>query len=142
MPYTSLTQLTDRFGERVLIQITDRAEVATNAVDTDVVDRALADTDAVIDGYLAARYQLPLASTPVLIADLAQVIAIYKLHIYAPDPKIETDYKDAVKTLRDLSQGIVRLDVAGIEPETTGGSGAQMTDRERPLTAENMKGFI
>lgn len=142
MPYTSLQQLTNRYGERMLIRLTDRDEVASGVVDTDVIDRALADTDAMIDGFLAARYALPLAETPALVAELAQAIAIYKLHIYTPDEKITADYKDARDALAKLSQGVIRLDLAGREPETSGGSGAQISDRERPFDERTMKGFI
>lgn len=142
MPYATQQQLIDRFGEPILIRLTDRAELATETIDATVVDRALADTDAIIDGYLASRYALPLASTPALVLDLALAIAIYKLHIYRPDEKIEADYKDALSTLTLIAKGVVKLDLAGVEPETTGADGAQVTDRERPFTEDNMKGFI
>ena len=142
MPYASLEDLTDRFGERMLVALTDRADTPTGEVDADVVNRALTDTDALIDGYLAARYALPLDAVPPLVVDLAQTIAIWKLHTAAPDPKIEEDYKLALKSLEAISKGTIRLGVAGLEPETSGASGARMTDRERPFTAENLKGFI
>ncbi|NCM96148.1 MAG: DUF1320 domain-containing protein [Rhodobacterales bacterium] len=142
MTYATLQQLTDRYGERMLIGLTDRVEEPTGAVVTAVIDRALADTDALIDGYLQARYILPMVATPPLLADLAQAIAIYKLHTFAPDPKIETDYKDALRSLQQIANGMIRLPVAGVEPEAQGGSGARLTDRERPMTAENLKGFI
>jgi phage gp36-like protein len=142
MSYATLQQLTDRFGERMLVALTDRAEVPTGAIDTAVVTRALTDTDALIDGYLMARYVLPLTETPPLVADLAQAIAIYKLHPYAPDPKIEADYKDALRMLQQIAAGTIRLSVAGLEPADQGGSGAMMTDRERDLTPDNMTGFI
>lgn len=142
MPYTSQSILTDRFGAQLLIRLTDRAEIATGVIDSDVVDRALTDTDAMINGYLAARYKLPLASTPPQVQDLASVIAIYKLHVYAAETKIEQDYRDALKMLIEISKGVVRLPVEGIEPEGTGGSGAQFTDRDRPFEASKMTGFI
>jgi phage gp36-like protein len=142
MTYATLAQLTDRFGAAMLIGLTDRASPPEGEIDADVVARALADTDAAVDGYLAGRYQLPISETPALLADLAQAIAIYKLHPYAPDPKIEADYKDAIKTLRDIATGVVRLTLDGVEQAGSGASGVQTNDRERPLTAENMKGFI
>lgn len=142
MAYTSLAELTDRFGEHTLIGLTDRSDPATGAIDTDVVDRALADTDAQIDMSLGVRYKLPLATTPPAIADIAQMIAIWKLHVYAPNDKIAIDYKNAQTALRDLSSGTFRLDLAGLEPESSGGSGVQITDRERPLQADKMQGFI
>lgn len=142
MPYTTLADLTDRYGERLLIDLTDRAEVATGVIDVDVVNHALTDADALIDGYLATRYVLPLAEVPELIASLAQVITAWNLHIYEPNPKIEADYKSAVRSLEAISKGTIRLSVAGIEPAGDGGGGAIVTDRERPMTAGNLKGFI
>jgi len=142
MAYATLQQLTDRYGERMLINLTDRGDVATDTIDTDAVDRAIADTQAVIDGYLAGRYALPLESVPDLVADLAQAIAIYKLHVVATDPKIETDYKDAIKALEKIASGMITLEVAGVEPAGSGSSGVQVTDRDRPMTADNLKGFI
>lgn len=142
MSYTTLAQLTDRYGLALLIGLTDRAAVPTGVVDTAVVDRALADTDAVIDGYLAGRYALPLVQVPGLIADLAQAIAIWKLHIYAPDPKIKDDYDQALRALREIATGAVRIPVAGLDPVSTGGTGVRVTDRERPFSADAMKGFI
>lgn len=142
MTYATQAQLTDRYGERELIALTDRGEVATGAIDTDVIDRALADTDALIDGYLSVRYDLPLAATPVLVTDLALKIAYYNLHISSAAPKVEKDYDDAIATLKQISAGQVQLDIAGSEPDTSGGGSARLTDRERPFTEENMKGYI
>ena len=142
MTYATLAQLTDRYGAQMLVNLTDRAEVVSGEIDEAVIDRALADTDALIDGYLAGRYGLPLAATPPLLADLAGAIAVWKLHTHKPDDKIEADYRDARRTLDAIAKGDVRLPVAGVEPAGTGGSGARITDRERPFTEANLKGFI
>jgi phage gp36-like protein len=142
MTYTSLDRLARRFGTSMLVQLTDRGEVATGVVDVAVVDDALTDTDAVIDSSLAKRYRLPLAAVPAVIADLALSIAIYKLHRTMPDEKIERDYDQALKDLRDLATGTKTLDVAGIEPETSGAGGVVTTDRERMFTNESLRGFI
>ncbi len=142
MSYATLDMLTDRYGERLLLQLTDRATPPAGAVDSAIVDAALGDTDAVIDGYLAGRYALPLGATPPLLADLAQTIAIYKLHSFMPDPKIEQDYKDAMAQLERISRGVVRLPLAGVEPEGSDLSGVVTTDRDRPFTADNLTGFI
>lgn len=143
MSYCTQSQLTDRVGSAMLIALTDRADVPTGGVVTAVLDRAIADADAVIDGYLAGRYSLPLASTPALITDLSQAISLWKLHVSEPEAKVKADYDAAIRSLRDIAQGVIRLtDVAGIESATSGASGVQITDRERPFTEENMKGFI
>lgn len=142
MSYTTLAALTDRYGERMLAALTDRAVPATGDVDEDVVDRAIADAAAVIDGHLAVRYRLPLAAVPPLVGDLAARIAIWNLHTAAADPKIEADYREAIRTLEGLSKGVLRLDLDGVEPAAAGNSGARITDRDRPMTAENLKGYI
>ncbi|MEM7668984.1 MAG: DUF1320 domain-containing protein [Pseudomonadota bacterium] len=142
MPYTSLADLTDRFGESLLIQLTDRGEVATDQIDVSVIDRAIVDTDALIDGYVAKRYALPMAQTPALIATLALDIAIYKLHVYQPNEKIEADYKAAMRSLEAISAGSITLPIDGVEAPGSGSSGARLTDRERPLTEQSLKGFI
>lgn len=142
MPYCTLEQLTDRFGERLLLQVTDRAAPPAGVVDADVVARAIADTDAVIDGYLAGRYALPIAAAPPQLVDLALTIAIYKLHPFAPDPKIKDDYDQALKTLLQISKGDFRLPLEGVEPAATGNSGVVTNDRARPFTEDNLTGFI
>lgn len=142
MPYTTLSALTDRFGTSLLIQLTDRGDVSTGVVDAGVVDAAIADTDALIDGYVARRYVLPMATTPPLIASLALDVAIYKLHVFEPNPKIVEDYKAAMRSLQAISDGSIRLPVDGAEASGSGSSGARTTDRDRPFTADSMKGFI
>lgn len=142
MSYTTLDQLKKRFGDDILIRVTDRTNPPTGLIDVDTVDQALLDTDAIIDGYLQARYALPVASVPTQLRDLAMSIAIYKLHIYSAEDKITQDYKDALRTLREISDGTIVLTIAGKSASNNGASGVRITDRERPFTNKNLSGFI
>lgn len=142
MSYATLLLLTERYGERMVIELTDRSTPKTGAVDADVVARALADADAVVDGYISGRYLLPLTETPPLLADLAAQVAIYKLHRFAPPSHIKEDYERALSELGKISKGTVRLPIAGVEIESSGASGVVTTDRERPFTEENLRGWI
>lgn len=142
MTYASQAMLEKRFGPAMLVELTDRADPPTGQIDADLVAQELGNTDAVINGYVGNRYRLPLDPTPDLVTDLALVIAIYKLHRYAPDPKIKDDYEQAIRTLEHISAGKVKLDAAGIEPAPSGASGVQFIDRERPLSPETLRGFI
>lgn len=142
MAYCTQTDLIDRFGEAMLIGLTDRGTYATGAIVTAVVSSALADADALIDGYIGVRYALPLAEVPPVLMPIARAIAIYLLHPSETSEKIRKDYDDALKQLRDISTGAIRLPVAGVEPDVTGGTGVQVTDRERPMEASKMEGFI
>jgi len=143
MSYASLDDLKKRVGERMLVQLTDRAEPATGLIDAAVIADKLRDADAEIDSYLAGRYRLPIAgAVPSRLIDLASAIAIYKLHTYEPDAKIVRDYDRAIADLGKIANGAIRLEIAGAEPQTSGASGVQAVDRERPLSPESLTGFI
>lgn len=142
MTYATQADLVERFGEQMLIDLTDRADPPAGSIDAGVVADALADTDAMIDGYLLGRYLLPLASTPTLLKDLAKAIAIYKLHRDSASDKIRDDYTNALKMLKQIADGDVRLNVAGVEPASSGATGVKVTDRPRDFTPDNLKGFI
>lgn len=142
MSYATQAQLTERYGEPMLIAATDRGAVPLGVPDAAAVGRALVAADGVIDAYLGARYALPLSSVPDIIVNLALEIGIFKLHAYDTAPKLREDHDAAMRTLRDIADGRVRLNLAGIETPGTGGTGARITDRERPITAENMTGYI
>ena len=142
MPYTTQAELAARYGTELLVQLTDRAAVATGTIDADVVTRAIADADARIDAAVKLRYVLPLSPVPAVIGEISRRITIYTLHVFEPSEKIVRDYKDALADLDRIGKGTLQLDAAGVEPATTGGGGARVTDRERPFTADSMKGWI
>ena len=142
MAYCTLDQLQTRFGETLLIDLSHREGERPVAPDAALFERVIADADALIDGYLKGRYQLPIAAVPPILTDLSQAIAIYKAHSSVAAEKIRKDYEDALKTLKDIGSGAARLDVAGAEPAASGSSGARITDRQRPFTEKNLEGWV
>lgn len=143
MAYCTLDQLIDRYGRDMIVALTDRAAMPTGDVDSAVVDRAIAGADAVIDGYIGARYVLPIAAVPALIAEIAQAITLWKLHLTEPNPKVKADHDAALKQLADIARGMIRIpDATGIEPAATSAGGVQTVDRDRPFSADNLTGFI
>lgn len=142
MSYASRDDMLDRCSEAMLIDLTDRADPPTGEIGETVLARGLADADAVIDGYLKGRYLLPLSATPPLVRDLALAITTYKLHRNAASDKVRQDYEDAISALKQIASGVVRLDVAGVEPASSGTSGVRTTDRARDMTPDNLKGFV
>ena len=142
MGYTTQSDLEDRYGTALLVQLTDRGAVPANAIDVDVVDRAIGDADARIDAAVKRRYVLPFAEVPPVIAEIARRIVIYTLHTFEPNEKVVRDYKDALTDLDRIARGDLQLDADGATPDTTGSGGARITDRERPFTAQNLKGWI
>lgn len=139
--YTTLQDLTRRYGEDMILHLTDRSDPPAGVIDAQIVDGAIADTAAVIDGYVGAKYALPFGTVPEQIPPLALAIAIYKLHVFDTDAKIKDEYESAIRALREISQGTIRLNAEGVAAEQTGTSGARVTDRPRPMTHDNLRGY-
>lgn len=121
MPYATQQQIEDRYGQEALLLVADRD--GDGVADTAVVDQALIDATAEIDTYLAARYDLPLPSTPEVLVRLCVDIVIYRL---AADADVATEekrqrYEDAVALLRRMASGEVSLGLPE-PPESSNGT--------------------
>lgn len=127
MPYATLADLISRFGEQELIDQTDRTTGAN--VDVSVVARELAYASAVIDGYLAARYVLPLPTVPDLLVGLCCDLVRYALYTDAAPDIVRDRYKAAVASLRDISNGAIKLDAA--TPSAASSGLVEMVGSER-----------
>lgn len=109
----------DRYGEEELIQLTDRT--GAGVIDATVLDGAIGDAAAEIDGYLAVRYELPLAETPPALTRIACEISRYHLYDDAVSSSVQDRYDNAVKFLRAVSRGDVSLvRQTGATAETAG----------------------
>lgn len=115
--YASIDNLKALCGDEELIQLTDRADPPSGEIDEATVTTALAAASSVIDGFLAARYQLPLASTPQLLTDLACEIARYRLYKTAATEQVTARHKEAMLTLEKISGGKIGLPVGGLPGE-------------------------
>lgn len=138
MTYATQTDLVDRFGEAEIAQRTNRVDGLN--IDTVVLGRALGDADAEIDSYLAARYTLPLASTPVVLNRLACDIARYRLYDDGTPDTVRQRYEDAVSLLKRFSSGDVLL--SGMtEVAVAGVALAYHSFEPRQLNADSLRGF-
>lgn len=118
MTYALQADLVDRFGSTEIAQLTDR--INGTVIDATVLGRALADADAEIDSYLAARYSLPLASAPVALVRVAADIARYRLFDDRVTDAVRARYQDAVTYLKQISLGNVVIDgAAPLTPAAT-----------------------
>lgn len=109
MPYATQTGLVERYGEAELVALSDKADPPTGAIVSTVVDRALADADAIIDSYVAARYIVPMVPTPAVVVSTACVIARYKLHEDHATELVRKDYEGAIAWLRDVAAGRAQI---------------------------------
>lgn len=140
MTYASQQNLTDRFGEDELIQLSDRAN--TGLINSTVVARALADADAEINGYLSTRYTLPLSSVPEVLVVIACNIARYRLDNRDPREDIVTRYKDAIKYLKDVASGEGSLGVDSSNARPATNNSVQMSSTKPVFRRADSEGFI
>lgn len=107
--YATLTDLQAALSTAELAQLSDDEGAVT--ADQSVIDRALADAQSEIDGYLGTRYTLPLAGTPPLIRRLAVDLAICNLYTrrdLVTDAR-KAQVEAARKLLKAIADGTVTL---------------------------------
>lgn len=131
--YIDQAGLQQRFGAT---EIADLAES-----DAQAVARACSDATTMIDGYLAARYTLPLKSTPAMVVAWAADIARYRLWDEHAPEEVRRRFEDALAQLKLLSQGVIAL-----PPGTDGAAVAQPLNfggysAARVFTADTLKHF-
>lgn len=119
MPYINRAYYEARFGERELIELTDRAEEGLGMVDDSVFTAAESDAASLIDGYLRARYVVPMLSPTGDVKFHAGSIARYILHRDGKPPEVQSAYDSAIAWLKDVAAGRVTLpaDIAAASTE-------------------------
>ncbi len=110
MSYTTQQRLIERYGDRELIQLTDRYN--SGVLDSALLDAAIDAADRLIDGYIHPRHGLPLAQAMIDASALPeQAAAIVRYGLYddhAPEEVVRR-YRDALNWLRDVQAGRVTL---------------------------------
>jgi len=120
MAYATIDDLIARLGKREIIDLTDRT--GSGVVDTAAVDQALTDACAEIDGYLAARYQLPLPTVPTVLTRLTCDIAVYRLMTLRRMGDVEDArrrYEDVIRLLERIASGRVALGLPAALPDAS-----------------------
>lgn len=122
MNYATAEDFVLRVGEVQAIELTDRDLIGQ--VNDNLLDVALSDSSSQIDGYLAARYTLPLATVPQNLVRLCCDLARYRLasmsHVTITD-EIITRYKLSLKELEDISAGKISLGLPMAEDDGADG---------------------
>ncbi|GGI81688.1 hypothetical protein GCM10007978_19420 [Shewanella hanedai] len=114
--YATSGQMIARFGEDELISLTDR-DGSVGGIASNVLDVAIKDATALINGYLAGRYTLPLATPPAMLERLCCDIARYGLYDNGASEQVSKRFDDAVRFLEMVAAGKITLGIT-----TQGGS--------------------
>ena len=136
MAYCALSDIEHQLPEDDLVALTDDA--GSDEVDTDVVDRAIADADEEIDAYLALRYSLPFSTTPELIRKFSVDLAICNLYARRAHLNIPETRKDkcsrARRMLEKIAAGGMRIDVPEPAKTSTGGIAVTTSKADRAFS--------
>jgi phage gp36-like protein len=115
--YVAPADLATRYGREELLDLAPLPD-APDAYDDSVVEAAVADAEAIVDGYLRGRYTLPLATVPGDLLGLTADLARYELRSRSGGINQSTmsdDVKErrdrAIARLKDIQAGRFVLDV-------------------------------
>lgn len=138
--YALLADVQDMVDDTELVQLTD--DTGAGTVDTDLVTSQLARASNIIDGYLGARYALPLASPPAILTDMCVDIAVYNMYSrrQGPPDHWADRYKNTIAFLTKVSTGNISLG-AGTPDSNAGGHAPQVAGPDRIFTRDKMSGF-
>lgn len=144
MSYAAPQDLINRYPNRDLVQLSNE-DPAAQSIDTAVLQQALDDASAEIDGYLGARFTLPLSAPPEVLNRLAADVAIYRLQALRPLHDL-TDarrrYDDAIAMLTKVAAGELTLGIAAGQGETQIANGAEQAEGPaRVFSRASLKGF-
>ncbi len=139
--YATTSDMTARFDAAELVQLTDDAGNGT--IDMARVQLALDQAAATIDGHVSAYYKRIDATDPVpaILIDIACDIARFRLFRQGVPPEhIKTLHDSAMRTLREIASGKVKLDLGEESFEPRDGM-ILVESQERHFTRDSMKGM-
>jgi phage gp36-like protein len=128
MPYCTIAQFIDTFGEQEAIALTNLHRPSEVAIDEDNLTQALTDASAMIDGYIQNRVSLPLTEPqiPATLKACCADIARYRLDRNRCREEVRIRYEDWISWLKDVSKGIVNL---GLDSQVPPESATLVPDR-------------
>jgi phage gp36-like protein len=127
--YATAQDMINRYPNRDLVQLTNEDPTATTISDAPIT-QALADASAEIDGYIEARFALPLSDPPAVLNRLATDIAMYRLQSLRPLHDLadaRQRYEDAVAMLTKVAAGELTLGLSADNQEPPLAAGAVET---------------
>ena len=139
MTYASLDDMRLRFGELELVQLSDPAEQAV--LREDVVRAALGDATDLINGYVAARYRVPLDPVPAPVRRWCVDMARYYLDTLRSNEAVRKAFEDALAGLKDVARGTVLLQAEGVSMPESGLVRVAEGGARRVFTQDSLRGF-
>lgn len=112
-----------------------------------IIEGAIADADAEIDGYLSKRYAVPLSPAPRVINKFSKDIAVYNLFSRigideSTDQKTYLNrYNAAIKFFELVADGKVSIGTEADDPASAAATGFSAKSNTRLFTRGSMRGM-
>lgn len=131
MTYITQAEFEKRFGESELAELTEGTDFAAVS----------ADAASLIDGYLAARYTLPLVSVPMIVKGWAADVLRFKLWDEHAPEEVRRRYEDALAQLKLVSTGVIALPPGSDGTPSTSGATFGGYSATRVFTNDSLAGY-
>jgi len=102
-PYLTIESFVRRFGLPEVVRMTDAD--GSGRIDRDLLVARLTDAQAVVEAHLAGRYQLPLASVPIIIEKAIADLARASLYPNGAPEGVEEAAKASTRMLESIRDG-------------------------------------
>ncbi|NJL03254.1 MAG: DUF1320 domain-containing protein [Spirulinaceae cyanobacterium SM2_1_0] len=129
--YATAVEFQSKFGVPETVALTNLETIGAVAVDLPTLEQTLMDVTAEIDGYVGARYALPLPSTPSTLRAAACDMARYRLDRNLQREDVRLRYEDWIKFLRDVAAGRASLGLPASDQSPPVAPQGQVGDRPR-----------
>ena len=112
-----------------------------------IIEAAIEDADAEIDGYLAKRYKVPFEQAPKVLVKFSKDIAVYNLfsRIGIDEGSDQKNYLNrynaAIKFLTLVAEGKVSIGAQADDPATAASTGFAAKSNPRLFSRNTMKGM-
>lgn len=114
---------------------------------TPIIEGAIADADAEIDGYLSKRYVVPISPAPRVLNKFSKDIAVYNLFSRigideSTDQKTYLNrYNAAIKFLTLVAEGKVSIGAQADDPKAAATTGFLVKSNPQLFTRDRLKGM-
>jgi phage gp36-like protein len=118
MPYATLDDLTRRFSQEAIVELTDLD--GDGVPDAAILDPVIADVDAEINAALMGRYPTPMIPADPLLVRIAADLVRHALYVNGAPPVVKERAETSRERLLQIARGTLRLNVAtSIDPSST-----------------------
>lgn len=138
--YCTKQNLIDTFGNNELVTLTDR--LGNGVINDQVLNQAISDASALMDGYLGSRYPLPLDNVPQSLIPLACNMTRYQLYDNEASELVVKRNDAAHAFLKSVAKGELSLGISSAGESVTSTDFAEIQSAGSVFSRTNSIDFI